>query len=134
MSASNALQKAEVAALRASTALSVLTGGVARIFDHVPDEVAFPYVRIGEHQEVDDSTTADRGFEVYSTVHTWSRASGRVEVKALNAAVRDALDAPLTLTGFRLVSRDFVDARVMDDPDGLTKHGVVTLRYLIRPE
>jgi len=123
------LQKAIYDALIADGTVSGLVS--SRIYDRVPPSVVFPYVRIGEDQLVDDSTSCFSAFEIFSTVHVFSRAVGRIEAKALLAACRDALAVSLTIAGHTVKAGDFVASRVLDDPDGLTAHGVLDLRYLI---
>jgi hypothetical protein len=123
------LQKAIYDALIAASPVSALVG--ARIYDRVPPSVVFPFIRIGEDQLVDDSTSCFTGFEIFSTVHVFSRAVGRVEAKNILEAARDALAVSLALAGHTVKAADFVSSRVLDDPDGLTAHGILELRYLI---
>jgi len=125
------LQAALVAALKGSAAVQAVVG--ARVYDHPPQSPAFPYVSVGDDQVVDDSTACEDAFECFSTVHLWSRAKGKPELKRLGAAVRAALDVDLTLTGFRLVTHEHRDTRYFRDADGVTEHGVASFRYLVDP-
>src|SRR5690606_31296217 len=72
------LQKALFAALAGDAALVSALGG-AKVFDHAPAHVAFPYVTFGRTSVHDWSTDAERGAEHLVTLHVWSKARGRME-------------------------------------------------------
>ena len=102
----------------------------------MPDE-SFPYIVIGE----DDSTSWDTddtlGSVVLCTLHVFSRYEGKKEVKAVMGAVYDALHrqaANLTATGYRFVDclHDF--SEVVDDNDGVTRHGICRYRVTLEKE
>jgi hypothetical protein len=127
------LQKTVVARLRADTALTALVAG--RVYDEPPQDVAFPYVRIGNIDVSpyrDSCTTAD---ELVMSIECHSRpTSGRVEATQIAAAVRQSLDqAALTLTGFTLEWLDFLTQSVTRAPDGRTYIAVVAFEVSIAP-
>lgn len=132
MGIEEAIQRAIVAALKGAPAVMSALGG-ARVFDRVPPDPQFPYVTVGDDQIIDDSDDCQEGFEVYSTIHAWSRAPSKQEVKGIAAAVRDALNAPLAITDHNLIHHEFQSARVLTENDGLTVHIVLTFRYLVSP-
>jgi hypothetical protein len=123
------LQQAIYAALIAAD----ITGG--RVYDRPPDNPEFPYTTIGDEQVIDDSNSCDAAWEVFDDVHVWSRpATGsKVELKAAVAAVVDALAVELDLDGFIVAAGMLDGSRTLRDPDGLTEHAIVTLRYLVNP-
>ena len=124
------LQKAVVAALKADAALSALVGD--RVYDRAPQRVVFPYVAIGEMQVLSDDVDCISGFEVYLTIHVWSRAYGRVECREISSAIYDVLhEAELNLNGLAFVEVRLRDMTDLADPDGESTHGVVTFRALI---
>jgi hypothetical protein len=135
------LQAAIFAALRASAALKTICGDPVRVYDTVPPaavgatprEPTFPYLTIGDDQILDDSTSCEEAFECFVTVHGWSRARGKPELKRAMAAVRDALNVTLTVDGFVVVVAEHRDTRYSRDPDGITEHAVASFRYLIDP-
>jgi hypothetical protein len=127
--ASLALQKALAARLAAQCPA---LGG--RVFDAVPQKVAHPYLAIGETQVIDDGADCIDGLEIFVTLHVWSRAVGAVEARGLCESVRLALrgwSPDLSESGCDCVDLSWRDARVMRDPDGLTTHGIVTLKALV---
>ena len=78
MSSAAELQKAIFEALGANAALTALVG--ARIFDHAPANVAFPYITFGRTSVYDWSTGTESGAEQLFTLHVWSKAKGKKEV------------------------------------------------------
>lgn len=110
--------------------------GITRIVDHPiakPSNSDFPFVQIGEFQSLQDDTTCNDGSQDIFDIHVWSRYRGQKEVKQIMGAVHAALhDATLSVPGLAS-SFAFVEGeRVLDDPDGLTRHGVVTVRIYSR--
>ena len=125
------LQKAVLDTLTASAAVRAVFGNPARVYDRPPAAVSFPYVDLGEMQELEDGAACIDGSEVIMTLHVWSRAVGQVDAKRGVDALRQALDATAPgMTGHAAVSVAFEDARYLVDPDGITTHAVVTFRAL----
>jgi hypothetical protein len=104
-----------------------------RVYDRPPQAVAFPYIGLGESQTVDDSVDCIDGVEIFLTLHAWSRVGGQVEVKTVASEIRSSLhEAELDLGPawqFHLIEHR--STNVMNDPDGVTTHAVITLRALI---
>lgn len=127
-----ALQKAVYAALRASSAVTDLVE--TRVWDQVEGQkAAFPYITIGDDDIIDDSNSCFDAFEVFVTVHVWSRDVGKVTAKRVGRAVRAALNVELLLTEFVCTVWEHQSSRYFKDGDGLTTHGVLTFRYLLDP-
>lgn len=127
------VQKAIFDVLRAAPAIA---GG--RVYDHVPrtnGEVTatFPYVEIGNEQIIDDGNSCDDGWEVFADVHVWSRAVGFPETKGLIASIVPRLASIDTIPGFTVIVAEVESTRVLRDPDGLTSHGVISVRFIITP-
>lgn len=115
------------------TALSGLVLG--RIYDQVPASPQFPYITIGDEQDIEDGNSCEDGWEVFTDVHVWSRpdAGSKAALKDLMAQIVPLLAINLNVTGFRVVTAKLVNSRAFRDPDGQTEHGVLTFRYLIDP-
>lgn len=125
------VQKALYAKL--STALT------PEVYDHVPKGAAFPYVTIGDDTSIPWDTKAgaagDDGFgeEMTVTIHAWSRAAGRKEVKDLGAAIYVALhNQTLTMDDHHLLMMQFEFADSFLDADGVTYHGVSRYRLIVQ--
>ena len=126
------LQKALVARLKADTGVTALVG--TRVYDLPPPEPSYPYISLGPDQTVPDRADCYDGKEVTLQVDAWSRSIGFPEVKRIAEAICAALDdAPLSLTGQRLVDLYEADVRTMRDPDGATSHAALTFRALTEP-
>jgi hypothetical protein len=120
------LQKLIVSALKSGVPA---VGG--RVYDEVPSMPAFPYVRLGNCQAISEKTDCLEGAEVYLTIDAWSRMAGKVELKQIGAAIILALDdAALSDETVTINSCLLEDAQYLDDPDGITKHGVLTFHIL----
>lgn len=123
------IQKAFVAILKADAGVAALVG--ARVYDKVPEATAFPYLSLGVVSGVPFDAEGLRGMQHIFDVHVWSRTVGAVECRRICAAVNEALHwAALTLDGGASVFCRATSRRDMDDPDGVTTHGVVTFEIL----
>jgi Protein of unknown function (DUF3168) len=127
------LQKAAYAALAGDASLTGLIGSGA-VYDHVPQQAAFPYVVIGEARVADWSTGTEPGSEQLLTLHVWSRYEGKREAYAIADSIRSRLDeAALTLEDNRLINLRHQFSDLRRDPDGETYHGVLRFRAVTEP-
>ncbi len=113
---------------------SQVTAVSSRVHDRPPQNVAFPFLQIGDIQTVEDGADCIDGTEVTVTLHAWSRDVGAVEARNLAGACRLALHEwipDLSASGFRCVEHMHRDSRVMTETDGLTCHAIMTFRLLI---
>ncbi|MEW9806807.1 DUF3168 domain-containing protein [Mesorhizobium marinum] len=127
MSPAAELQKAIFAALGASPALAPLVG--ARIFDHAPANVAFPYITFGRTSVYDWSTGSESGTEQLFTLHVWSKGKGKKEALEIMDLARAVLhEAALVLDGYHLVNLrlEFSEARYDDRNEA--HHGLLRFR------
>ena len=123
------VQKAMVGAMRAAD----VAGG--RIYDQVPDApVTFPYVTLGDCQVMPDKADCIDGSIVFPQVDVWSRSVGYPETKQIVTDVLAALDdQALVVDGYELTVFEFHEVRYLRDPDGITRHGVMTFHGLLQP-
>ena len=122
----------------AATALQMaiydrLSAGLAPVpvYDDVPENPPHPYVTIGagDWRQAGDKTVD--GQEHRPEIHVWSRYRGRKETKDLQGRIHGLLhNRPMDLAGHRLILLRFEFAAVLEDPDGLTWHGVQRFRAL----
>ncbi len=126
MSSTAELQKAIFAAL------ADLVG--ARILDHAPANVPFPYITFGRTSVHDWSTGTESGTEQIFTLHVWSRGKGKKEALAIMDQVRETLhDGALALDGYALVNLrlEFSEARY--DERNEAHHGLMRFRAVMEP-
>lgn len=132
-SATLELQKAVFDTLTANETLVGLLGE-ARIYDHAPANVAFPYITFGRTTGFDWSTSTEDGSEHIFTVHVWSKERGKSETLAIIEAARAALSAgSLSLEWHSLVNlqREFEEVRY--DEDLQLYHGLLRFRAVTEP-
>ncbi|MEQ1942272.1 DUF3168 domain-containing protein [Mesorhizobium sp. VNQ89] len=132
MSSTAELQKEIFATLGANAALADLVG--ARILDHAPANVPFPYITFGRTSLYDWSTGTESGTEQLFTLHVWSRGKGKKEALEIMDQVRETLhDGALALDGYALVNLrlEFSEARY--DERNEAHHGVMRFRAVMEP-
>lgn len=136
------LQVAILAALKGDSPPSIASG---RIYDRVPDaasgatapDSAFPYVQIGEMDSLPDDVDAasgrDDGEMETLTLHIWSRYQGQKEVKQIMQQIKDVLhNVPLSVSGRSSALCWVRSRRSFLDPDGKTRHGVMSIEVTHR--
>jgi hypothetical protein len=126
------VQKAIVGALR--NAAPPVAGG--RIYDQVPDAPVFPYVTVGDCQVLPDKADCIDGSQIFPQVDVWTRSTGYPETKTIASQVLAALDDQtdeLVVDGYLLVVFEFHEVRYVRDPDGITRHGIMTFHGLLQP-
>ncbi len=107
-----------------------------KIFDATPEQESYPYDVMGEITASDWSAKGEPGQEVFATIHIWAQYDGRKEADEMADEILQALTiSPLDLSpDFRNVldGSDIFDSyELMVDIDGVTRHGILRLRYLI---
>lgn len=108
--------------------------GTARVYDHMPplEERQFPYVTLGEDFMRDFGSKSRIGTEHVFSLHAWSRSGDWYEVKKISALIHAAFhEKEVSLTSGVNVMTRFIDARSMDDPDGVTRHGIQRFRFFV---
>lgn len=128
------LQTAILAVWAADADVKSLFGGIFRFYQDVPANPTFPYVTAGEGQTVPDLAECIDGSEVFPDFHIWSRGKGFNEAKTISATLWSVLsEATLSLTENRCLLIERESETHLRDPDGTTKHIVLTLRALTEP-
>jgi hypothetical protein len=130
-----AMQRAIYDALTADLLLAEVMGGAVRVYDLVPADASFPYITIGDDQALDAGVSCEPDmWEYFSTIHVWSRATigaGRIEAKFIAGLTREILKTPPAAPGFNVHLSQCERLDHLRDPDGLSAHSIVTMRFLI---
>lgn len=129
MSALAELQKLVIDTLKADAAVSAIVG--ANVFDHPPSSDPFPRITMGAFNSVPDDGECISSDEITLQIDCWSRDGGNKHPCStiVNAAQKALHNANLSLPDpYALISIRVVLVRVVDDPDGLTAHGILTVR------
>ena len=124
-----ALQKTIFDALDGDSTLQSL---VTDVFDFVPENTAFPYVKVGEETAVDNGTKTLQGNDHTLVIHTFSRYRGSKETKEIMSRIYALLhESSLTVSGAILVNLRFEFSDIIKENDGLTTHGLQRFKAVI---
>ena len=124
------LQTTVYNALLASNPLTTKLGG-NNIYDFVPENTAFPYVKIGDQTMVDDGTKTKKGTDFTLMIHIFSRYRGSKEIKEIMSLVYDVLhESSLSVSG-AMNNMRFEFSDIIKENDGLTTHGVQRFRVFV---
>lgn len=105
---------------------------VTGVFDAVPANQAYPYVVIGEPVSDPWDTKTTTGERIALVVHVWSQHMGKKESYDILNACLQATSSRLSIEGgFSIVLQERTNMTVFDDIDGITRHGVLRLRFTI---
>jgi len=117
-------------------ALIKADGGVPRIWDSVPPEEVFPYIRLGDDSFSDYGDKSEPGQENYSNFHIFDRNPksgyrGQKNVNLIQARLYALLhEKQMDVEGGQAYLIRFSSQRVLTD-DGLMWHGISRYRFLI---
>lgn len=127
------VQAAIYGVLAAAPALTALLAeGGSSVFDHVPQGSAFPYIVLGESAAQPLETQTGGGYDTTLDIHTYSRALGMKEAKAVMAAISDCLHGQdFAIAGQRLVFCRLTSQTLRQE--GETRHGVQRFRIITEP-
>jgi hypothetical protein len=136
MSSELAVQKALLTALAALTAPAEAGGApiAVPVYDHTPENAAYPFVSLDGHQVVpaDDLASRMDRHTVYLTV--WSLYRGKRQAMAILEGIRTALhEAALVLETGVCVSCRVQSTIVRRDADDVTYQGSMTLAVITEP-
>ena len=111
---------------------STLQSLVTDVFDFVPENTAFPYVKVGEETSVDNGTKTLQGNEHTLVIQTFSRDRVSKETKESMRRIYALLhESSLTVSGASLVNLRFEFSDIIKENDGLTTHGLQRCRAVI---
>ena len=107
--------------------------GDNKIFDTVaPQDTAYPYVVIGTESRAEDNTK-DRSGRVYNVdIDVWSQYRGQKETKEIMEILISLLDnTTISVAGATSIVSQVVNAVTLVEGDGITRHGIVNVDFLI---
>jgi|TARA_R110001592_G_scaffold58288_1_gene176724 hypothetical protein len=111
---------------------STLQNLITDVYDFVPENTAFPYVKVGEETSLDNGTKTLQGNEHTLVIHTFSRYRGSKEVKEIMSRIYALLhESSLSVTGASLVNLRFEFSDVIKENDGFTSHGLQRFRAVV---
>ena len=124
------LQKAVFTALDGDVTLSGLVTGV---YNHVPQDTAFPYVKFGKLSASDWSTKTNAGIRGEFNIDVFSQNRGSKEALAIMIEIKRILDgSALSMTGCSMISMKYNSTSVSHLGDGVTWQGNISFDSLIQ--
>ena len=122
------------ATLQADVDLSEALGG-PKIFDRLPEQVAYPYVVIGRTSTADWSTATEEGAAITFFIHCWSQSAKRGEVAALQQLIHANIDAGLPdLQDHELIQIRRQISEIQRDYGRGLVHGLMRYRAIVEPQ
>lgn len=101
------------------------------VYDDVPQGSEYPYTVIGDDTSIAWDGDTFLGAESTLTMHTWSRYSGRSEVKQIMADIYSALHRhDLVIQDAHTVTCEWEFEETFLEADGETRHGVQRFRVI----
>jgi hypothetical protein len=126
--ASRALQKAVYQNL---TSYQPLMDKVNQVTETPSKDDPYPYVVLGDQSSAPFETKSSFGEEITMDFHVWGGTT-RAEAQDISSHVLEALSSmPLVFEGFTFVAKKLVLAQIITDTDGVTKHGIIKVRFTI---
>ncbi|MEW2635264.1 DUF3168 domain-containing protein [Streptomyces sp. NPDC048389] len=130
-----AIPAVQVAVHGALTGDAVLMDLITGVFDHLPEDQAYPYVVIGEATESPDNAHDRHGNQTTVTLHVWSQYRGYTQALTIAARIIQVLDhTALSIAGHRHVVTRYESSQTLTDPEppGDIRH--VPMRFRIVSE
>lgn len=98
-----------------------------RIYDRATEGTVYPFASMGPSDWVDESVECIKARSIVLQIDVWGSRTNKGALEDLTDDVATALDGfadevRLTMHPIRVVS-----VQVMDDPDGMTVHGIVRI-------
>lgn len=105
--------------------------GLTGVYDRATDSAAYPYATMGPSYWADDDAECIEAREITLQIDLWHSQSNKGVAEDLADDVANALrgwsdTAALTMHPLRVSM-----VRVMDDPDGVSVHGVVQVEAMV---
>lgn len=125
------LQSAIYSTLNDDSTLDGIIGN-NKIFDHVPQDTDYPYVRIGNISVANMGTKTLDGNEYSIDIDVWSRYRGKKEISDAMERIYDLLhEATYSVSGANMVVSQVRSTTTLRENDGLTAHGVIFLSVIV---
>lgn len=108
------------------------------IYDYITEDTPFPYIVIGEPTLEEEQIKANEAFDVSVTLHVWhnQQESGNygnyVPYTIINVIHNIFKYNRLEVEGYEVVRLQFREPKVFDDIDNVLKHGVITLKFVLK--
>lgn len=99
--------------------------GLTGVYDRATESAVFPYATLGASYWTDDSVECIEAREVTLQIDVWHSQSSKGAAEDLTDDVATALHGWADTDALTMHPLRVTLVRVMDDPDGVSVHGVV---------
>ena len=104
-----------------------------RVYDEVPPNPTFPYISLGDPQVLPDDADCIDGTEIFWQIDGWARDPTFPMTKKISKAIVAALhNQDITVDGYAVIVSELNTTNHLRDPDGITRHCAVSIRFLIQ--
>lgn len=131
-------QKAIYTILEADSSLRTLLGATAaapKVFDHVPDNMSYPYVTMQALPWEDRSSHTDRGWANTFQLNVWyapPSGRGNKEVQLIQKRIDELLhDQDICIEGWNTLIFRNVFTDILTEDDNVTKHGIQRFKLFL---
>ena len=105
-----------------------------RVFDKATEDEAYPYATLGPSYWGDDSVECIEAREITLQVDVWHSSSSKGELEDLVDDVTAALKGWADTTALTMHPAEISLVRIMDDPDGVSVHGVIQIEAIVEAD
>lgn len=105
--------------------------GLTGVYDRATESAVFPYATLGASYWTDDSVECIEAREVTLQIDVWHSQSNKGVAEDLVDDVATALRGWADETALTMHPLEIDAARVTDDPDGVSVHGIVIVRAMV---
>jgi Protein of unknown function (DUF3168) len=130
-------QKTIYEILSTDVALQTLLGGTVsnnKIYDSVPDESPYPYVKLSIKPTLDRGNHDWDGVSIEYVIDVWYRAPGQgdLKVQQIQSRIDELLhNTDICIDGWEIIVHRRSSVNILDEPDGRTKHGVQSFKLFL---
>ena len=125
------LQSAIFSLLSGDSTLDGLIGN-NKVFDNVPQDTAYPYVRIGLESTSDVGTKTLDGNVHRVDIEVWSQYRGQKEIKEIMERLYLLFNnSTISVSGANSVMSYVVNTATIVEADNLTRHGIITVDFTV---
>lgn len=130
-------QKAIYETLSQDAALQSLLGTTVanpKVFDHIPDNQPFPFVRMSIKPMTDRANHDWDGVAFVYTIDVWTQEPnyGDLKVQQIQKRIDELLhQQDICIDGWNIIVHRRQTVDILEEPDGRTRHGIQTFRLFL---
>jgi len=108
--------------------------GLTGVYDRATESAVYPYATLGVSYWTDDSVECIEAREITLQIDLWHSQSNKGVCEDLVDDVATALRGWADTDALTMHPLEIDTARVTDDPDGVSVHGIVIVRAMVESD